>query len=631
MIPKALERWWLAIALAVATVLMAPGLLARIDIESRNQVYEISVPGVDVEEIAESAIGRDAAYASLADAGVVSIAIEMKTVGDLELDGRVAVMGRAQLLSQLAFAGIDDSVVPEGGGWFLTAPDGLDRLADALVGGHPPRTITPFEIDGQPYLHVVGASDIREVVVGYDLDEARQMVEHGFDLIARVPDTVDADPDVTGDELSALHDEFGVDRVLFTGSRAPYVDDPAAMDRLIERLREDAYSVMLIELLEQIGTSSYVERVGSGIRLHSIEMDQVPDETTASDRAIRAVEERNIRSVFLRPRLILEPEAKLQQISLVSEGTVAGIAGRFELGPARPFDSLETTPLLLAGAALASVAIAVASGALVAWWAALVMGVGTSLLVAGWLAGVGFAGDLLRLGIAVLASVLAVFIARPRERLGQATFQYGVAAALVFAGGLTITALGYEDRFLVGSTDFWGVKALLVAPLALTGLWAAYRSLDSPRLGDVPRVARLPVELWMALAAGVAGAALLYLLLRSGNTGTALDFELELRQLLEDVFVVRPRTKEFLIGFPALIAGIIVTSRTRHGWWLYAVASIGTASAIDSFSHFHTPLVVSLLRTAYAVGLGYLIGVVVVLFVRWAWPPTRDFALRHWG
>jgi len=631
MILTAFDRWWLAIALAVAVLLMAPGLLQRIDVESRNQAYEISVPGVDVEEIAESAVGREDAYARLADAGVISIAIGMKTVGELELDGRVAVLGRAELLSQLALAGIDESVVPEGGGWFLTAPEDIDDLAAKLEGGHPPRTIVPFEVEGQPYLQVIGASDIREVVVGYDMDEAREMTDHGFALIARIPDTVDADPDVTGDELSALHDEFGVDRVLFTGSRAPYVDDPDAMSRLIERLREDEYSVMLIELLEQIGTASYVERVGSGIRLHSIEMEQVADEPTGVDRAVRAVEERNIRSVFLRPRPTLGPEDKLEQIAAVASGTVEAMSDRYELGPARPFDPLVPTPFLLGGAALASLAIAIASGALIAPWLALVMGLGTALLVAGWLAGVGIAGDLLRLGIAVLVSVLAVFIARPRARLGPATFQYAIAAAVVFAGGLTITALGYEDRFLVGSTDFWGVKALLVAPLALTGLWAAYRSLDNPGLRDLPRVARLPVELWMALAAGVAGVALLYLLLRSGNTGAAADFELELRQLLEDIFVVRPRTKEFLIGFPALIAGILVTAHTRHGWWLYAIASIGTASAIDSFSHFHTPLLVSLLRTAYAVGIGYLIGVAVVLFVRWAWPPTRDFALRHWG
>jgi hypothetical protein len=183
----------------------------------------------------------------------------------------------------------------------------------------------------------------------------------------------------------------------------------------------------------------------------------------------------------------------------------------------------------------------------------------------------------------------------------------------------------------VGSTDFWGVKALLVAPLALTGLYALYRSFGNPRVSDVPRIARTPVELWMGVALGIVGAALFYLLIRSGNTGAAADWELTLRQTLEDVLLVRPRTKEFLIGFPALIIGIVVTARTPHGWWLYAIGSIGTASAIDTFAHFHTPLAISLLRTGYAVAFGYLLGVAVVLLARWAWPPARDFVVRRWG
>jgi hypothetical protein len=118
----------------------------------------------------------------------------------------------------------------------------------------------------------------------------------------------------------------------------------------------------------------------------------------------------------------------------------------------------------------------------------------------------------------------------------------------------------------------------------------------------------MPIRAWhvlaMAIMAGIVG----YLLLRSDNTGAASDLELVFRQQLEDLFYVRPRTKEFLIGFPALLLGVVLAWRSPHAWWLYAVGAIGTAGAIDSFSHFHTPLLVSLLRTGSAAALGYVIG-----------------------
>ena len=627
----ALSRIGLAIALTVASVAMLPGLLDRIRIESSNRTYEVTVPAVEVEAIVESGIEPEVAFDRLAEAGVGSIALEMQTIEDLEADGRIAVFRRAELVTLLRLAGEDAGLIPEGDGEYVALLGGEDGLAEGLAGGDPPRTVERLEIGDLSLLHVTGVSDVRDVVVGYDLAFARQVSERGFGLIARVPDTVDADPDVTGDALDQLNDELGVDRVLFTGSRAPYVDDPDAVERLVERMADTGYSVLLIELLEQEGTATYVGRVGSGIRLHSIEMEQITDVPTAIDRAVRAVRERNIRVVFLRPTPALSPEGRLDELVEVAAGVRERLEGDLEAGQARPFESLEASPLLVGGAVLASLAIAVASGLIVHPWAGVVLGIGTALHVAGWLAGIGIAGDLLRLGIAVLASALAVFVARPRARLGPATLEYLGAAAVVFAAGLTITALGFEDRFFVGASDFWGVKALLVAPLAITGLWALYRSLNDPRPADAPRVARMPVEVWHFLALGLVAAAGWYLLIRSGNTGAAPSWELAFRQWLEDILFIRPRTKEFLIGFPALIAGIVLTARWRHGWWLYAIGSIGTASAIDTFSHFHTPLLISLLRTAYAVGFGYVIGVAAVLLVRWAWPPVRRFALRHSG
>jgi hypothetical protein len=279
-----------------------------------------------------------------------------------------------------------------------------------------------------------------------------------------------------------------------------------------------------------------------------------------------------------------------------------------------PFDALNPSPLHWAGASIVSASIGVAAGAMLGPVFALAGGASMLLLAVGAAAtGThGILADLLRLGIAILFAVVAVFVARPVRQLAPATIEYLKSFAVVVAGGLTIVGLGLSTELLVNARDFWGVKALLLAPPAVAAAVAAYVSLDRPRWNDAPSVVRMPVVAWHVAALGLVAALLWYLLLRSDNTGTASELELVFRQELENLLYVRPRIKEFLFGFPALLVGIVLAARTRHGWWLYAAAAVGTASAIDTFSHFHAPLFVSLLRTALAVGLGYAIGVVAL-------------------
>jgi hypothetical protein len=282
-------------------------------------------------------------------------------------------------------------------------------------------------------------------------------------------------------------------------------------------------------------------------------------------------------------------------------------------GVAQPFEPLEPTPLLLAGALVSSVAIAALTGGLLGPLFAILAAGATMLLgTVAVVSGASWAGDPFRLGIAVLSAVLALYVARPTSRLRAAAVEYIKAGLVILAGGLTLTGLAYDNQFLLNADDFWGVKALLLAPLVIAGMVAAYQSLGRPAWSDARSVVRMPVEAWHLAALAAAGFVVWYFLLRSGNTGAASDIELTLRQELEDLVYVRPRTKEFLIGFPALLAGIVLASRTRHAWWLYVVAAIGTASAIDTFTHFHTPLLVSMLRTGMSLGLGFALGLVAL-------------------
>ncbi|HET7559734.1 MAG TPA: DUF5693 family protein, partial [Limnochordia bacterium] len=196
----------------------------------------------------------------------------------------------------------------------------------------------------------------------------------------------------------------------------------------------------------------------------------------------------------------------------------------------------------------------------------------------------------------------------------------GVAAILAAAIVFEVTALA-DDRFLNGLAAFHGVKALLLVP----PVWVALLAVGPARrptvwLGRV-RVAlavgvRTPVT-WGALAlVAAAGAAVYVYLWRSGNSGATFPLEAWVRQHLQDLLGVRPRTKEWLLGVPALVLALTGFG----GAWrpaLWAAAAVGCASVSDTFAHAHAPLAVSLLRSAYGWGIGGALGLCAAALLQW--------------
>ena len=123
---------------------------------------------------------------------------------------------------------------------------------------------------------------------------------------------------------------------------------------------------------------------------------------------------------------------------------------------------------------------------------------------------------------------------------------------------------------------------------------------------------------------------LMVLIIRSGNFFVFPRFLIEeqFRQSLESIFYVRPRTKEFLIGYPfLLIAFMYVDGKISRLWiWFFnIVGSIALISVINSFCHLHTPLQVSLYRSV----LGLLLGIGFTCFYLFAYKSiARALKLR---
>jgi len=160
---------------------------------------------------------------------------------------------------------------------------------------------------------------------------------------------------------------------------------------------------------------------------------------------------------------------------------------------------------------------------------------------------------------------------------------------------------------------------LALPPLIALVLYTFDRRYDSgvERPIDVFRSPVLAYQLLVGIA--IVGAAAV-LVMRSGNDSdiSPSQIELSLRHVLTNVLSVRPRFKEFLVGFPCmmLVPALLAVHRRAIGWLLALGIGVGIGDVIDTFSHLHTPLTISLLRIFNGLVIGVVIGALLVWVYR---------------
>jgi hypothetical protein len=127
----------------------------------------------------------------------------------------------------------------------------------------------------------------------------------------------------------------------------------------------------------------------------------------------------------------------------------------------------------------------------------------------------------------------------------------------------------------------------------------------------------------------IALVALAMIVARTGNEpGVGVSgVELKFRSLLDRFLPARPRTKEFLLGHPALVLGLAFWLRGRRRWALplLVIGVVGQVSLLNTFCHIHTPLMLSVVREVTGLIAGAAIGLALFWAIdRVAPPPLRE-------
>lgn len=467
-------------------------------------------------------------------------------------------------------------------------------------------------------------TEIRDIGLGISGLQKKFLYKQGFRIIPRVWNDPRYNNRNISQKIAALK-EF--DTIIFEGEEI--LGYPDHLKVTADALKNNKIRYGYIEIVKQDGDKALKKLMDKEIiRVHSVPKRELKKLKRAAviKRFVRAARERKVRLIYLRPFLPPQVDAypvayNLDYFSMLkSELEGAGfVLGKAEL----------TNQFRVAGWQIVVLGAAIVVGVLflINYFITihiLLMLLAVVLAVCGMivLGGAGYA-TLIQKSLAFLAAVtfpcLAVistfsFIKKPEFSAWKTVLMIINVLAETLVGVFLLIGVLADYRFTLGVETFSGVKLALLLPIMIV---AAYFILKQGKGNLKERIRSfLDIDVKMAALLGglFAAGALLIFVARSGNFVLPVPgFEKSFRDLLETILFIRPRTKEFLVGWPFLFLAATILLRGKKKW-LWVVAAIGTIapiSVINTFSHIHTPIIVSMVRTINGLALGILIGSIV--------------------
>jgi len=469
---------------------------------------------------------------------------------------------------------------------------------------------------GEEQLDNISPSLLRGMSLGLDPIAVRDANIKNLDIVARLSNPLGADAEYVRSVVAWIKED-GAGYFLPQGEQVLGRRD--AITTLREELIAQEIAYCTPEFSKIGGDSSMVEANPENvIRLHSAQVQELDKLTLegAVERYAKAVSERNQRMLLVRP-LSLSAENPVVSLGQLIAGIHREVLREgYSLGSPHSFtDSGVPRAVFLA--------ITLMMGPALFWLGSLfvtsqrgqtVGAIALLLLVGACIKSDGrqIAALIAAIAFPMLAFVLLDFWTRAtRPRVGLLFLQ---VSAVSLVGGLAVAGLLNGLPFFVRADAFMGVKLAHFLPMALIGAYFFTRLTDA-RKGMASPILWSQVGISMIILV-----AFMFMASRTGNDGPAgvSGIEIAFRSLLEQVLVVRPRTKEFMIGHPIMIVaiGLLVRHRlsnaNRGGWiaLLLMVGAIGQTSMVNTMCHLHTPLTVSLTRIGVGLVLGGIIGAV---------------------
>ena len=390
---------------------------------------------------------------------------------------------------------------------------------------------------------------------------------------------------------------------------------------IAELLKARGISLSQVEFFKQSGASNaFVNAYPEILPLHSLTADEVISKnisrTATVERYVRAIHERSVRIILVRPFDLLmgdKFDAFVEDLTKTADKLAARGYKAQWAEPYKPWDRNAASAAALAVVFVSSIWLYRARLLCADDKAAGIKEIAGLLLVI-----LLYAVCLWKLpAVAKLTGGLCTGFAAAEAALCAMSGRKKLLPALfiIFAAGLSVAAFYGTTKAALRLLPFSGVKLTLLLPPVLV----LCHDLKLRIHNETGKELFIRPALWgELLLCGVALLALLIMALRSDNVSEVPAFELAFRDFLERTLLIRPRTKEILIGYPALVLYLYVVKNDyipHYRELLRLAATLAFCSAMNTFCHFHTRLMLSVIRVLNGWWVGLLAGCAAVLLL----------------
>lgn len=469
---------------------------------------------------------------------------------------------------------------------FILIFDNLDRFkrAKKVLQIKIPDKIQALKVNKKYYLRIIGSpwNELKDIGLG---------VSNENDYIdKRLYIRLINDKWVNADYINWVFSDIPAGNIIFKGSEV--IGYPDYLDIVGLWVKKKNIKLFTVEFSKQKGLKDIAIK-SELVRLHSLPASLNDQKKIA--RAVRAVKERNIRAVYIN-----EPNQNLLNKinNILSEEN-------YTLGDPLGFKITNNKNIL----SLLGVIFIIMGFTVLFYYKAVFILINFLMLLGIFLIP-HLVINILIIYCAVFFPVLATKIATDYK----CSFIKALAiyfAFSIFAGFLISSAAG-TAAFMVNVNQLRGIKLALIFPVILCA-FMLYENISGRIKENVK---------WEELAflSIIASIAVVYLLRSSNNqVGLVSNLELKIRSFLENIFIYRPRFKEFLFGHPLLIAGLYFLKKNKHFKYskiLVIAGIVGQVSIINTFMHIHTPVVASVIRTCWGITLGGMLGLLLVFILK---------------
>lgn len=435
------------------------------------------------------------------------------------------------------------------------------------------------------------------------------------------------------DQVLFIKDKFGVSQVQLRGDSV--LGYPNNIKKYFMKMQDNGICILLTEFQTKIGLTQYSNlNNGSITRAHEISVDELKlSNQDLGARISRAIKERNMRFISLRNFIDYRDDKSIEK-SINNLYKSINIA-KSEIGPEFKAGYINPVPMMKKNN-ISEILICISFSALVGVLVLSLNDKYTKLSLA--LVVITLVGSLITTlsNINILVKMYAFIVSIVGAssaiiipysiRNKSYIIKYISSFLLSILTGIVISSIMYGTDYILKLKSFSGVKLLYILPPVIIAIWAIVtsegfnlknmKSINQMKDKLIATIKNMKIYHYIIILIVIFGA---YMYIsRSGNSGSAGELELQIRELMERILYVRPRTKEFILGYPALFIAYYLYYKTKNKYskYILVLGAMGTMSTVNTFTHLHTPFVYSLLRSVYGVLFGAIVGIIYILIFK---------------